>query len=37
MAWVISLCLYIHLSDEVGRPAQWFSNLAGHQIHLQVG
>lgn len=36
MSWVISLCLSTHLSEEVGGSAQWFSDLAGHQVHLQT-
>lgn len=37
MTWVISLSLSTHLSEEVGRPRQWFSDLARHQVHLQTG
>lgn len=35
--WVVSLCLSTHLSEEVGRPGQWFSDLATYQGHLQSG
>lgn len=35
--WVLSLCLSTRLSEEVGRPGQWFSDLATCQGHLQSG
>lgn len=37
MAMVISLCVCTHLSEEVSRPVQWFSDLARHQVHLHTG
>lgn len=37
MTWVSSLCLSTPLSEQVGGPGQWCSDLARHQAHLQTG